>query len=331
VHETDDVPEDISADDPLLRFIQKEGWIVDLHEFAEHPGRYHGLEFPDWVSALRHAWLVIPLISRNETVGLILLYDAPSRFDLNYEDRDLLKTVGNHIAVNLVQEQSDAMLAHAKQFEAYNRLTAFLMHDMKNLIAQQSLIVENAERHKENPEFIDDALDTISGGVKRMRRVLDHLRQTSVVPAVERVELGKLVLQTVSECQDRQPAPRGVIVDHQVWIHGDPDRLSMALTHAIRNAQDATPADGAITVNLEESNGNVTIKVVDTGSGMDEVFVRDRLFKPFDSTKGTQGVGIGAYQIKETVQSVGGRVRVSSAPGTGTEFILELTVAPNKV
>ena len=280
---------------------------------------------------LKGAWLFVPLISKGRLVGLIMLVEAPGRLDLNYEDRDLLKTVGNHIAVHLAQEQSDTLLAHAQQFEAYNRLTAFLMHDLKNLIAQQSLIVENAERHKRNPEFIDDALDTISSGVKRMRRVIDHLRQTSVAQAVERVEVGKLVLQAVSDCQDRLPAPRGVIVDHQIWVQGDRDRLLTALIHAIRNAQDATPTEGTIDVLLEEAEGSMTIKVIDTGAGMDDAFVRERLFKPFDSTKGTQGVGIGAYQIKETVQSAGGRLRVRSKPGSGTELIFLMKVAPEKV
>jgi len=331
VHETDDSPQGIGADDPLVCFIERRGWIIDLNELAVHPDRYQGLELPDWIEHLGGAWLFVPLVSRNELIGLILLYESPGRVELNYEDRDLLKTVGNHIAVHLNQEQSDTKLAHAQQFEAYNRLTAFLMHDMKNLIAQQSLIVENAERHKDNPEFIDDALDTIAGGVKRMRRVIDHLRQTSVAPVIERIELGKLVLLAVSDCQDRQPAPRGVIVDHQVWIRGDPDRLSMALTHAIRNAQDATPADGTIDVFLEDLGECVTIRIVDTGAGMDAAFVRDRLFRPFDSTKGTQGVGIGAYQIKETIESIGGRVQVNSLRGSGTELIFELSAAPGRM
>ena len=57
---------------------------------------------------------------------------------------------------------------------------------------------------------------------------------------------------------------------------------------------------------------------------MDEVFIRERLFKPFDSTKGTQGMGMGAYQIRATMKSIGGDVRVLSDPGEGTKLILTL-------
>ena len=322
---------DIELEDPLVRFIEKNGWVVDLREFAKHPERYQELEDAGWFAGRHDAWLVVPLISRGELMGLIMLSKSPSPFDLNYEDRDLLKTVGNHIAVHLAQERADALLSQAQQFEAYNRLTAFLMHDLKNLIAQQSLIVENAKRHRDNPEFIDDAIETISSGVRRLRRVIEHMRQTSVASVVERVEIGKLVLQAISDCQDRRPEPRAVIVDHQVWVRSDRDRLYMALIHAIRNAQDATPADGTIDVVVEETGGSVTIKIIDTGAGMDEAFVRERLFKPFDSTKGTQGVGIGAYQIQETVRDAGGRLRVRSQPGAGTELIIQMTKTPAKV
>ncbi len=114
-------------------------------------------------------------------------------------------------------------------------------------------------------------------------------------------------------------------------MKGDPDRLLMALDHAVRNAQEATPADGKVEVTLEVNGGMATITVADTGAGMDAAFVRDRLFKPFDSTKGTKGVGIGAYQVRETIRSAGGKLIVNSEPGKGTELVISLEIARNKV
>ena len=98
----------------------------------------------------------------------------------------------------------------------------------------------------------------------------------------------------------------------------------MAVFHAIRNAQDATEANGSVSVSLSNSTDECCITVSDTGCGMDEIFMRERLFKPFDSTKGTQGMGVGAYQIRETIRAAGGDVRVNSTPGQGTELIFEL-------
>ncbi len=243
---------------------------------------------------------------------------------LNFEDHDLLKTAGQQIASYLAQEQSTEQLAEGRQFEAYNRLTAYIMHDLKNLIAQQSLVVANAKRHKKNPKFIDDAVATIEGGVTRMRRVIEHLQQSSIDQRQEKVELGKLIMQAVSQCADRQPIPKTHIGDEQIWVRADRERLLMALYHGIRNAQDATGADGEVSVELEPNGANCTIRIIDTGAGMDELFVRERLFKPFDSTKGTQGMGMGAYQIRETVRAIGGEVRVQSELDKGTRLVLEL-------
>jgi putative PEP-CTERM system histidine kinase len=300
--------------------------LVDLQEYSFYPERYDNFQLPGWMERSERAWLVVPLLVSQELLGLVLLDKSANPGDLNYEDRDLLKTVGNHIAVHLAQEKSDNLLAQAQQFEAYNRLTAFLMHDLKNLIAQQSLIVENSEKHKDNPEFIDDALATISSGVKRMRKVIEHLRLSSVAQRIERVELSKLIMQVVSECENARPAPRARVGGGPVWVRADRDRLFMALTHAVRNSQDATPDDGSITVDLTKSDGIASIEIVDTGRGMDEEFIRERLFKPFDSTKGTQGVGIGAYQIRETVRSVGGEVAVDSSASVGTKMSIRIPV-----
>jgi putative PEP-CTERM system histidine kinase len=323
-YESDSSVPDITAQDPIVQFIRKDGWLIDLAEYDRIPDHYDNLELPRWLREIENAWLIVPLMSSRELLGLVLLFKDPGTPALNYEDRDLLKTVGNHIAVHLAQEKSDNLLSQAQQFEAYNRLTAFLMHDLNNLIAQQSLIVENAEKHKTNPEFVDDALETISRSVVRMRRVTEHLRQTSVVQPAEKVELGKLVMQVVSHCEDREPTPRAIVGDEQVWIKADRDRLFMSLSHAVRNAQDATPADGSVTVKLERVDGSVRIEIQDTGCGMDEIFLRERLFKPFDSTKGAQGVGIGAYQIQETIRAAGGDVTVESAPKQGTKLIITL-------
>ena len=99
------------------------------------------------------------------------------------------------------------MLAEARQFEAYSRLTAFLMHDLKNLLAQQELIVSNAKKHKRNPAFVDNAIDTIGKSVQRVRRVIEQLQQRSDSLWTERIELGKEILNAVSRCADRQPLP----------------------------------------------------------------------------------------------------------------------------
>ncbi len=314
---------EIAATDPFIEFMTDTGWVIDLSEFAADPSHYQDIAISSEFLHMSEAAFVVPLLNNATLLGFVVLSESSSPAELNFEDRDLLKTAGQQIASYLAQEMAIEQLAEGRQFEAFNRLTAYLMHDLKNVIAQQSLVVQNAQKHRDNPAFIDDAVETIRGSVTRMRRVLEHLQQSSSDRPQENVEIGKLIKQTIAQCGDRKPLPRATIGEERVWVRADRDRLSMALSHAIRNTQDATTPDGEVTVELEANGASCTVCVTDDGSGMDEAFIRERLFKPFDSTKGTQGMGIGAYQIRETVRAMGGEVRIESEPDHGTKVTLE--------
>ena len=311
-------------------FFEAQGWIVDLAEYSAHPARYESLKADLLPFGVGEDGLLVPLIDGESLIGLVALDRPLDGISMTYEDRDLLKTAGRQIAGHLAQERAMELLAQSRQFEAYNRLTAYLMHDLKNIIAQQSLLLENARKHSGNPAFIADAMETIRGGVVRMKKVMEQLRQGSLRPAADRVELGAIVMTAVSMCADRQPVPTSDIGDARMWVRGDRDRLQMAIVHAIRNAQDATPADGQVTVAVRHGGDEADcyrIDIIDEGTGMAPDFVRERLFKPFDSTKGAQGMGIGAYQIRETVRVSGGSVDVRSTQGQGTTLSLRLPVA----
>lgn len=323
-YQAPDAVPSIPVSDPLIEFITKEGWLIDLEEYALDPKHYGDLCLPGWLADNTEAWLIIPLITHQELVGLIMLTKAPGPPKLNYEDRDLLKTVGNHIAVHLAQEKSDNLLAEAQQFEAYNRLTAFLMHDLNNLIAQQSLIVENAEKHKRNPDFVDDAIETIAGSVERMKRVMRQLKSDGSKRDGRSTELRFMVSTAVDNCSGKQPVPILDINGVNASLAVDAEQFTMVLTHLIRNAQDATPPDGSINVTVREGAGQIAIEITDTGSGMTPEFIRDRLFKPFDSTKGAQGMGIGAYQAREFARKYGGELQVRSVASQGTTVTITL-------
>jgi putative PEP-CTERM system histidine kinase len=258
-------------------------------------------------------------------MGFVLLYEPPPPFELTYEDRDLLKTVGRHVATQIAQQEADRKLTESRQFEAYNRLTAFMMHDLKNSAAQLRLILDNYERHKRNPEFIDDAMGTIANAVERMTRLIDQLRGSTAPERLARVNLADLAREAVSRCSTRQPRPvlQGT---ESALVQANPERLTTVIEHVIRNAQDATRADGTVSVALTSRSGQAQLVVSDTGQGMDAEFVRDRLFRPFDSTKGAKGMGIGAYQVREYIQRLEGSVEVQSSPGQGTRFTISMPV-----
>jgi putative PEP-CTERM system histidine kinase len=229
----------------------------------------------------------------------------------------------------LAQHAADRRVAEMSQFETYNRLTAFVMHDLKNCAAQLSLVVGNAVRHRHNPEFIDDAIATIANTSGRMTRLIDQLsRRATSATSAPPVRLAELVAAAIERCRARRPRPTFALgAECACLVKAEREPLVAAIEHVVRNAQDASLETGSVSVQLTHDERHVRIDVTDDGAGMDEDFVRDALFRPFHSTKGAKGMGIGAYQARELALSLGGDVEVDSRPGSGTRFSFILPVA----
>lgn len=316
----------LSRDSALMRFLEETRWVIDTSEYLSEPAKYANAFASDSRYIDAHS-IIVPLIHENELIGVVRLDRPKGLGSLSFEDHDLLKTAGQQVAIFLVQERSQEELSQTRQFEAFSKLTAFLMHDLKNLIAQQDLVVGNAKRFKHRPDFIDDAFQTIESSVQRMKLVLERLQKDSKVEKSSLIDLSKLLAEVCAACADRTPVPTFDGCDSIVRVAVDKDRLSMAVTHAVRNAQDATPGTGIVELRLSVHGDRAVVDVKDTGGGMDQEFIRERLFRPFDSTKGARGMGIGAYQIRETMRVAGGDVEVTSTPGSGTVVRLSLPLA----
>jgi putative PEP-CTERM system histidine kinase len=312
----------VAADAELIGFLRRTQWVVDLVEYRRVPDLYQNLALPEFLQDQDRLRLVLPIMQHDALLGFVVLADPPPPFELTYEDRDLLRTAGRHVATHLAQHDADRKLAESRQFEAYHRLTAFVMHDLKNLAAQLSLIVANAEKHRRNPQFVDDAIGTIANSTARMQRLIEQLQGREAQSLRRRVSLAEAARQACRRCSGRRPVPVFVDGELEPQVEADPERLAMAIEHMVRNGQDATPEDGSVSVSIRSDTEWVTLRIVDTGSGMSPDFIRDRLFRPFDTTKGSKGMGIGAYQVREYLNSLGGRVQVVSEAGSGTRVDL---------
>jgi putative PEP-CTERM system histidine kinase len=311
----------------FIAFLEQRQWIVDLEEHRRAPDLYQNLRLPDSLAAPHDLQIFVPLMHGGRLVGLLGLGPPDEPFKMNYEDRDLLKTVGHHIGTHVAQLESDRRLTENRQFEAYSRLTAFLMHDLKNLVAQLSLVVANAEKHRRNPAFVDDAIDTIRNSTDRMTRLIAQLQRPELRTTERRTPVRPLLERVVTRKGGRAPLPTLDCPNGDLEVIADPERLAVSLEHVVGNAQDATPPNGTVSVRLARDADRVVIQVADSGCGMSAEFLRDRLFRPFDSTKGSQGMGIGAYQVRDYVNALGGEVAVTSAPGAGTIFSISLPIA----
>jgi putative PEP-CTERM system histidine kinase len=318
------LPPAVNANAEMVQFMQRRGWIVDLDEHRRAPGMYENIQLPEWLESSAATSIVAPMMLGSVLAGFVVLARPPPPFELTYEDRDLLMTMGQHIATHLAQQEANRKLAENRQFETYSRLTAFMMHDLKNSAAQLRLVVSNAVKFRHQPEFVDDAMATIDNAAQRITRLLDQLRLGASATARQSLRLHDLIDAALRRCAANTPQPVLTSAPLDVRIEADQEHLTSVIEHVVRNAQDATPSDGRVNIDVSQNGPEVTILVVDSGCGMDPEFLRDRLFRPFDTTKGAAGMGIGAHQAREYVRSLGGFVDVQSSPGQGTRFAITL-------
>jgi putative PEP-CTERM system histidine kinase len=269
--------------------------------------------------------LVVPLLTANELIGFVVLATARTQLEVNWEVNDLLKTAGRQAASFLGQMQATEALLEARKFDAFNRMSAFVVHDLKNIVAQLSLMLKNAERHRDNPEFQQDMLMTVDHAVERMKQLMLQLREgTTPVNTPRGVDLGEVIRRIGLAKAGQQPAIELQLGD-RVIARGHDDRLERVIGHVVQNALDATETNGRIWVRLERQGAQAMVEVGDTGHGMTPEFIRERLFKPFQTTK-QAGMGIGAYESFQYVQELGGRILVDSTANAGTRVRLLLPV-----
>jgi putative PEP-CTERM system histidine kinase len=242
---------------------------------------------------------------------------------VNWEVNDLLKTAGRQAASFLAQMQATEALLEARKFDAFNRMSAFVVHDLKNIVTQLSLMMKNAQRHAHNPEFQRDMLLTVENSLDRMRQMMMQLREGATpTGSVAGVDLVQMIRKIEVDVKARGRSLQVDVLD-TVGARGHAERLHRVLGHVVQNALDATPGSGMVSVSLAREGSQAKVEVRDTGHGMTPEFLRERLFKPFESTK-QSGMGIGAYESFQYIQELGGKIDVESEVGRGTCVTIRL-------
>ncbi len=287
---------------------------------------------PPEIQALDSVFLILPLVSNDALIGFITITaDIQQTDNFDWEDLDLMRMVGKQLSNFIAYQMLTNELIVTRQFEAFNQFTTFIMHDLKNLIAQQALVVKNAARFIDNPDFVADAINTIENSVDRMSKLLAKLTQNTsfdlASPQVQATSLDDVLQRALLRCEGKKPLPVLIPAESDSIINADPDTLVMAFTHLLNNSQEACHSDGSIQIELTRLGEEVECKITDNGGGMEQDFIDHRLFKPFDSTKKNQGMGIGAYQYKQIISNIGGRISVTSKIGEGSCFTVTLPLS----
>ncbi|MBD3728125.1 MAG: PEP-CTERM system histidine kinase PrsK [Sphingomonadales bacterium] len=308
-------------------WLEARSYILDLDELrAGSDPRNVAHMVPDWLCENRECWALVPLVHFDRLMGVVVLSRPFAPRPLDWEDFDLLKLVGAQLASYLAEQAGQAALLEASRFDEFNRRIAFVMHDIKNLASQLGLLARNAERHADNPAFRADMLVTLRNSADKLNALLARLNRYGASGAEKRepVEIAALVERVAGRFSHSHPVILTRKEDCRVL--GDAEALEQALVHLVQNAIDAS--DQSSPVYLEAVCGGLQgkIQVVDSGAGMTPEFIRNGLFKPFVSSK-NGGFGIGAFEARELVRSMGGRLDVESRQGLGTRFAISLPAA----
>ncbi len=321
-------PQAIAADSALVQWAGGQERVLDLDQYRDGElGDPPPL--PDWLVADTRFWLVVPAFNRDALSGLLLIGRSLAPRRLGWEEEELLRTLGRQAGSYVAESRSQAALDEARRFDEFNRRFAFILHDIKNLVSQLSLLARNAERHADNPEFRADMVATLKGSVEKMNGLLAWLSQRQAggagrdTPVAVDALLGQVVRARAAAWPNLALA---LPPDVPLLVRGDAGRLEQMFAHLLQNAIDASPPGAPIRLDVAVAGAEAVITLADLGHGMSARFIRQDLFQPFHSTK-EGGFGIGAFEAREIARAHGGRLDVASREGEGTSFTITLPLA----
>jgi putative PEP-CTERM system histidine kinase len=309
--ETFEVLEALAArSDPVDLDASTEQWAVALRRLQPDEFRKGGNR------------VCVPLIAGGEFLGLMTLGDRVSGMPFSLQDFDLLKSIGGQIAANLLNIKLSQRLLQGKQLEAFQAMSSFFVHDLKNTASTLSLMLQNLPIHFNDPRFREDALRGIGRTVAHINDLIERLgllrRELTIQPveadlnqSVAEALNGLPPVQSVELLKELRPLPK---------VRLDPAQIQNVVTNLVLNAKDAVgDGGGQIRVETARQNGWAVLTVADNGCGMNPEFIQRSLFRPFQTTK-KQGIGIGMFQCKMIVEAHHGRIEVQSELAKGTTF-----------
>ncbi len=308
-------------------FFEETGHIIEFDALrADEADQIDASAIPEWMTNDPQTWAAVPLVHFDRLAGIVLLARPRINRTLDWEDLDMLRVVGRQVASYLAEARSQESLSEAQRFDEFNRRMAFVMHDIKNLVSQLSLLARNAERHADNPEFQADMIATLQDSAGKMNGLLERLSQhNKAKPEEPKPVKVAALLQSIIEKKRLLHAIESTQID-DLTAMADPTRVDQILGHLIQNAIDASTDGQPILINARRRDLSVAIEVLDRGVGMSSEFIRSQLFKPFASSK-DGGFGIGAFEARSLAMAMNGRLEVESKEGAGSRFTLILPLA----
>ena len=296
----------------------------------------------DWVADLAHTYELetkesrirycVPLNAAGQLIGIMTLSEKVFYEALTFEESELIKTISGQAAAALLGMRLSERLRQTKELEAFQTMSAFFMHDLKNLASKLSLVTQNLPLHIDNPEFRTDALKTISQSVSKINKMSSRLSLLSqkIDLSFRETNINDLITAAIYDAKEYVKAQVRQNFDKNMpLLPIDQEQMHKVLENLLMNAYDATGNDGQISVATSSQDNWVEISVSDTGCGISKEFMERNLFRPFQTTK-KQGMGIGLYHCKTIIDAHGGKLNVESEEGKGSVFKILLPLGKNR-
>jgi putative PEP-CTERM system histidine kinase len=271
--------------------------------------------------------ICVPLCAGNNCMGIAILADRVGGTPYSIEEFDLLKCIGDQVAVGLLNLRLTDEITSGKELEAFQAMSAFFVHDLKNAASTLSLTLKNLPLHFDDPAFRQDVLRGIGETTERINQLISRLT------ALRRLELNLAEVDLNSVVDDAVNGMNGtlnvrVMRDFRLQpkVRLDRDQFGSVINNLLLNARDAVGSEGEVKIQTAAENEWAIVSVADNGCGMTPEFVRSSLFRPFQTTK-KKGLGIGMFQSKMIVEAHQGRILVKSEPAVGTTFRIMLPLS----
>ncbi|HEV2329319.1 MAG TPA: XrtA/PEP-CTERM system histidine kinase PrsK, partial [Verrucomicrobiae bacterium] len=312
--------------------------IAVMQALEKHPEPFDfDASHENWAAALKQCHpdqfrsggnrICVPLMSGGQMVGMIILGDRVKGVPCSWQDLDLLKCVADSAAAGLLNIQLSQKLLQAGQMEAFQTMSAFFVHDLKNTISTLNLMLKNLPSNFDNPEFREDALRGIAKTITHVNHLIQRLGQLRGRLQIKPVasDLNELVLSVLSGVETNAQINVVKTIHPLPIMLLDQEQMQKVVTNLIFNAREAVSSPGEVRVETCQNNGWAVLSVSDNGCGMNPDFLNHSLFRPFQTTK-KNGLGIGLFQSKMIVEAHRGRIQVESQPGKGTTFRIILPI-----
>lgn len=298
-----------SLSEPVLLGGRKQDRFAPLEEFATSQFSHGGRQ------------MAVPLRSAERIVGAILLGDRVGGRLYSQEEKDIISCLGDQLASNLLNLQLMAQRMESKELEAFQTMSTFFVHDLKNAANSLGLMLQNLPVHFDDPEFRKDALRGLGKAAGRINSMIARLGQlrSQLDPEKMETDLNELVEEVLDEMALAPPVALNRSLSSIPALRLDQGQIKSVITNLLANAVESCNGNPTIHIGTGERGGRVMIEVSDNGCGMSPEFIRTTLFKPFMSTK-SKGLGIGMFQSKMIVEAHDGSIEVESEEGRGTHF-----------